>query len=63
MDFVAGFPKSHKGNDAIWVIIDRLTKSVHFLPTWMDRLVQKFTEQIIGEIIRLHGTPVNKVSD
>jgi len=63
MDFVTGFPKNQKGNDAIWVIIDRLTKSAHFLPTRMDKPVRKFAEQYIGEIIRLHGTPVSIVSD
>jgi len=39
MDFVTGFPKNKRGNDAIWVIIDRLTKSAHFLPTRMDKPV------------------------
>ena len=63
MDFVTGFPKGQKGNDAIWVVVDRLTKSAHFLPTRMDRPVRKFAEQYIGEIIRLHGTPVSIVSD
>ena len=32
MDFVTGLPRTPKGNDAIWVIVDRLTKSAHFLP-------------------------------
>ena len=63
MDFVIGFPKGLKGNDAIWVIVDRLTKSAHFLPTKMDRPVRKFAEQYIGEIIRLYGTLVSIVSD
>jgi len=44
MDFVTRFPRSHRGNDAIWVIIDRLTKLALFLPTRMDRPVQKFKE-------------------
>lgn len=39
MDFLTGFPKSRRGNDAIWVIMDRLIKSAHFLPTQMDRPV------------------------
>ena len=32
MDFVSGLPKSLGGNDGVWVIVDRLTKSAHFLP-------------------------------
>ena len=48
MDFVTGFPKGRKGNDAIWIIVDRLTKSAHFLPTQMDRPFRKFAEQYIG---------------
>lgn len=38
MDFVTGLPRSHKGNDAIWVIVDRLTKVAHFLPIKMTDL-------------------------
>lgn len=32
MDFVSGFPRTQRGNEAIWVIVDRLTKFAHFLP-------------------------------
>ena len=61
MDFVTGFPKSRWGHDVIWVVVDRLTKSTHFLPTRMDQPVQKFAEQYVKEIVRLHGAPVSIV--
>jgi hypothetical protein len=32
MDFISGIPRSEKGHDSIWVIVDRLTKSAHFIP-------------------------------
>ena len=32
MDFIVGLPHSQKGNDSIWVIVDRLTKIAHFVP-------------------------------
>ena len=42
MDFVTGLPKSQKGHDSIWVIVDRLTKSAHFLPVKMTYGVAKY---------------------
>ncbi len=63
MDFVTGFPRSQQGHDAVWVIVDRLTKSAHFLPghtTWTrDRLAQAY----INEVVRLHGVPTSITSD
>jgi hypothetical protein len=41
MDFISGLPREKKGNDAIWVIVDRLTKSVLFLSVKMTDLVNK----------------------
>ena len=63
MDFVIGFPKSRWGHDAIWVVVDRLTKSAHFLSMRMDQLVQKFAKQYVKEIVRLHGASVSIVLD
>ena len=46
MDFVSRFPRSHKGHDAIWVTVDRMKKSTHSLPIWMnyslDQLAQLY---------------------
>ncbi|KAJ9538706.1 hypothetical protein OSB04_031439 [Centaurea solstitialis] len=63
MDFVTGLPKTLKKNYAIWVVADRLTKSVHFLPIQEGCLVDKLSELFQREIIRLPGTPVSIVSD
>jgi len=51
------------GNDTIWVIVDRLTKSAHFLPMKVGQPVSKLVQLYINEIIRLHGTAVSIVSD
>ncbi|XP_076903965.1 uncharacterized protein LOC143559190 [Bidens hawaiensis] len=63
MDFVMGFPKTFKKNDAIWVVVDRLSKSAHFLPIQQGYPVRKLYEVLLQEIIRLHGTPSSIVSD
>ncbi|PKA54032.1 hypothetical protein AXF42_Ash016197 [Apostasia shenzhenica] len=62
MDFVCGLPKS-KGCDAIWVIVDRLTKSAHFLPIKMTHPLEYLAKLYIDEIVRLHGVPTSIISD
>ena len=63
MDFVIGLPKTQKKNDAIWVIVDRLTKSAHFLPIRWGCTLEQLAKRYIDEIVRLHGIPVSIVSD
>jgi len=63
MDFVTGLPKSPQGHDAIWVIVDRLTKSAHFLPIQINYLMDKLAQVYLQEIIRIHGVPEIIVSD
>ena len=63
MDFISGLPRSRKGHDAIWVIVDRLTKSSLFLPMKMGVSVEKLAQLYIKEVVRLHGVPVSIVSD
>lgn len=63
MDFVTGLPRSRQGHDAIWVIIDRLTKSAHFLPIRQTDPVEKLAKLYVSEIVRLHGVPKSIVSD
>ncbi|XP_022847498.1 uncharacterized protein LOC111370016 [Olea europaea var. sylvestris] len=63
MDFVVGFLKSMEGHDAIWVIVDRLTKFAHFLPIRMNCSMDQFAQLYVKEIVRLHGIPTSIVSD
>ena len=58
MDFVTRLPKGKKGNDAIWVVVDRLTKYALFLPMKMTDSVDKLTKLYVNEVIRLHGVPM-----
>ncbi|KAL5740018.1 hypothetical protein ACOSQ2_029198 [Xanthoceras sorbifolium] len=50
-------------HDAVWVIVDRLTKSAHFLPVRTDYSLDRLAELYIREIVRLHGVPVSIISD
>ena len=63
MDFVSGLPRTKKGFDAIWVIVDRLTKTAHFLPINMKYPLEKLDKLYLDEIMRLHGVLVSIVSD
>ena len=63
MDFVTHFPRTPQGHDAVWVIVDRLTKLVHFLAVLMTFTFERFCWLYIREIVRLHGVPVSIVSD
>ena len=63
MDFVVGLSRCQSGYDAIWVIVDRLTKSTHFLPMKISDSIEKLVELYVKEIVRLHGMPVLIVSD
>ncbi|KAJ9542547.1 hypothetical protein OSB04_029053 [Centaurea solstitialis] len=63
MDFVTKLPRTPKGYDTIWVIVDRLSKSAHFLPMKETYSMERLARLYIAEIVRLHGTPVSIVSD
>ena len=63
MDFVFGFPLTQKKHDYVWVIVDRLTKSAHFLPVRLDYSMDQLVELYVNEIVRLHGIPISIVSD
>jgi len=52
-----------KGFDSIWVIVDRLTKSSHFIPIKTGMSVVRLAEICIEQIVRLHGIPSSIVSD
>ena len=63
MDFVTHFPWTSRGHDAVWVIMDRLTKSAHFLVLRMTFTLEELYKLYIQEIIRLHGVLVSIVLD
>ncbi|GJX98643.1 putative reverse transcriptase domain-containing protein [Tanacetum coccineum] len=63
MDFISGLPRTPSGYDTIWVIVDRLTKSAHFLPIKKTDSMEKLTQQYLKEIICKHGVPVLIISD
>ena len=63
MDFVVGLPLTGRRHDSVWVVVDRLTKSAHFLPVRTDYSLDKLAELYIKEIVRLHGIPVSIISD
>nr|GFD36791.1 hypothetical protein [Tanacetum cinerariifolium] len=58
-----GFPPTQRRDDAIWVVVDRLTKSAYFLPIRKDYPVSRLAKIFQQEIVRLHGTPSAIVSD
>jgi hypothetical protein len=63
MDFVTKLPRTSAGYDSIWVVVDRLTKSAHFLPIRETYSVAKLAQIYIDEIVRLHGVPIDIISD
>ena len=63
MDFVDGLPRSRRGNTSIWVIVDRITKSTHFIPVKIRRTASSLASIYLKEVVRLHGIPSNIVSD
>ncbi|XP_070007110.1 uncharacterized protein [Nicotiana sylvestris] len=58
-----GFPRTPRKFNSIWVIVDRLTKSAHFLPMTSTDMAEQYAQSYIKEIVRLHGTPVSIISD
>jgi len=63
MDFVTHLPRTFRGHDTIWVIVDRLTKSAHFMAMNLRMSMAKLAQLYIKEIVRLHGVPSSIVSD
>ncbi|GJR61487.1 putative reverse transcriptase domain-containing protein [Tanacetum coccineum] len=63
MDFVTKLPKTSSGQDTIWVIVDRLTKSAHFLPMKETKSMEKLTRQYLKEVVSRHGVPVSIIFD
>ena len=63
MDFITGLPMTTQGHDSIWVIVDRLTKSAHFVLVNTTYLAGKYAELYVSQIVRLHGVPRTIISD
>ena len=63
MDFVVGLPLTRRKHDSVWVVVDQLTKSAHFLPVRTDYSLDKLVELYISEIVRLHRIPISIISD
>jgi len=63
MDFIVGLPNTSQKHDSIWVIIDRLTKTAHFLLVQTSYTARKYAEIYLDQIIRLHGVPKTIISD
>ena len=63
MDFITGLPRSNRGHDSIWVIVDHLTKVAHFIPVKTTYDGNRLTALYIDRIVSLHGVPKEIVSD
>jgi len=63
MDFVTHLPRTFRGHDTIWVIVDRLTKRSHFLAMNLRMSMAKLAQLYLKEIMRLHGVPSSIVSN
>ncbi|GJU77814.1 putative reverse transcriptase domain-containing protein [Tanacetum coccineum] len=63
MDFITKLPRTPSGYDSIWVIVDRLTKSAHFILMNEKYKMEKLTRLYLKEIVYRHGVPVSIISD
>ena len=63
MDFVIGLPRNTSRHDAIWVVVDGLTTSTHFLAIRATYSLDKLAQLYVSEIIKLHGIPSSIVLD
>lgn len=62
-DFFLGLPTTLGGYDVILAVVDRLTKSTHFIPVQVKYTIEKSTQFYLSHIVRLHGVPTSTVFD
>jgi transposase InsO family protein len=63
MNFIVGLPNTSQRHDSIWVIVDRLTKTAHFLPMHTTYNTKTYAEIYLDQIVHLHGVPKTNISD
>jgi hypothetical protein len=63
MDFILELPKTPIGKDSIWVVVDHLTKSTHFIPIKVKDLTDKLARLYVQNIVCLHGVSLTIISD
>ena len=63
MNFIVSLPHAQTSHDTIWVIVDKLTKSTHFLPIRITFSLDRLERLYINEIVKLHRVPMTIVSD
>jgi hypothetical protein len=63
IDFILGLPMTPTGEDFIWVVVNRLTKSAHFIPMKVKDTMDKLTRLYVQNIVRLHGVPSAIISN
>ena len=63
MDFIVGLPNTSQSHDSIWVIVDRLTKTAHFILVHTTYTAKKYAEIYLDRIVCLHGVPKTIIYD
>ncbi|GKC84494.1 putative reverse transcriptase domain-containing protein [Tanacetum coccineum] len=63
INFITKLPRTKSGHDAIWVVVDRLTKSAHFMAIREDYITAKLARLYIDEIVARQGVPMSIISD
>jgi hypothetical protein len=63
MDFILGLPKTPTGEDFIWAVVDRLTKSAHFIPIKVKDPIDKLARLYVQNVVCLYGVPLAIISN